>query len=39
MREQLLAPYRGGQLTVQQELSNYRMSSVRECVEWQFGKI
>ena len=39
MRNQLIAPYKGAILTDQQKEFNRRMSAVRECVEWQFGKI
>ena len=39
IREQLIPPYRGANLTAAQEAFNRGMSSVRECVEWQFGKI
>lgn len=35
----LLSPFRGANLTPEQRLFNKDMSSVRECVEWQFGKI
>ena len=35
----ILAPYRGSQLTPQQEDFNRAMSSVRVSVEWTFGKV
>lgn len=35
----ILAPYRGAQLTQQQKDFNKSMSQVRICVEWVFGKI
>ena len=35
----ILAPYRGTQLTAQQQLFNKSMSAVRVSVEWTFGKI
>ena len=35
----ILAPYRGSQLTPQQEAFNRAMSRVRVSVEWTFGKI
>ncbi len=38
-RAQLLCPFRGARLTDEQKEFNRRMSSVRECVEWGFGKI
>ncbi|XP_067025122.1 uncharacterized protein [Acropora muricata] len=34
-----LGPYRGAQLTPDQQLFNERMSKVRESVEWSFGKV
>lgn len=39
MRLQLFCPFGGAYLTQQQQLFNKRMSSVRESVEWGFGKI
>jgi hypothetical protein len=39
LSEHLLWPYRGARLTKVQEDFNKEMSSVRECVEWIFGKI
>lgn len=39
LRNYLLCPYRGANLTEQQMLFNQSMSSVRECVEWEFGKL
>lgn len=35
----LLSPFRGAHLTPEQEVFNKKMSAVRVCVEWQFGKI
>ena len=35
----ILAPFRGAQLTSQQQQFNKSMSQVRICVEWTFGKI
>ena len=35
----IIAPFRGAHLTDEQEEFNARMSNVRECVEWGFGKI
>jgi nuclease HARBI1 len=34
----LISPFRG-HLTPEQQLFNKQMSAVRECVEWQFGKL
>ena len=39
LRSQLLCPFRGAVLTAEQEQFNKSMSSVRESVEWVFGKI
>ena len=39
IRDQLVPPYRGANITPLQQLFNSRMSSVRECVEWEFGHI
>lgn len=39
VRDYLLAPYRGNNLTPPQQEFNRRMSAVREAVEWQFGKL
>ncbi|XP_064631647.1 uncharacterized protein LOC135489941 [Lineus longissimus] len=39
IRDQLLAPFRGAVVTDEQRAFNKSMSAVRECVEWQFGKI
>ncbi|XP_064653070.1 uncharacterized protein LOC135503424 [Lineus longissimus] len=39
LRDQLIGPFRGAVLTDDQKRFNKRMSSVRESVEWQFGKI
>ena len=35
----ILAPFRGVQLTNDEQLFNTQMSKVRTCVEWGFGKI
>lgn len=35
----LIAPFRERSLTEEQNLFNQRMSNVRECVEWTFGKV
>ena len=37
--QHILGPYRGAQLTPDQQLFNERMSKVRESVEWSFGKV
>ena len=37
--QNILAPFRGSQLTLQQREFNKSMSQVRICVEWTFGKI
>ena len=37
--QNILSPFRGAQLTTQQELFNKSMSQVRVSVEWTFGKI
>ncbi|XP_023227133.1 protein ALP1-like isoform X2 [Centruroides sculpturatus] len=39
LRQHLITPFRGASLTPEQQEFNSRMSSVRECVEWVFGKI
>ena len=39
LRPYLQCLFRGANLTVEEQLFNSRMSSVRECVEWEFGKI
>lgn len=39
MSRTILAPYRGSQLTQQQQAFNSAMSRVRVSVEWTFGKI
>lgn len=39
VHQYLLSPFRGAQLTQEQNLFNKKMSAVRECVEWGFGKI
>jgi len=39
LRPQLLCPFRGAVLTTEQQQFNKSMSSVRESVEWVFGKI
>ncbi len=39
LHNHLLSPFKGGQLSEQQESFNKNMSSMRECVEWEFGKI
>ncbi|XP_067676193.1 uncharacterized protein [Haliotis asinina] len=35
----IIAPYRGGVMTANQALFNKKMSAVRICVEWTFGKL
>jgi len=35
----MIAPYRSDRLTPEQQRFNFQMSSVRESVEWGFGKI
>jgi len=35
----ILSPYKGANITEEQHEFNKRMSSVRECVEWGFGKV
>lgn len=35
----LFRPYSSGALTAQQQMFNKNMSSVRQCVEWGFGKV
>ena len=39
LRPQLLCPFRGARITEVQQDFNTVMSSVRQCVEWGFGKI
>lgn len=39
LRPHLMRPYRGGHLTPQQQVFNTDMASVRQAVEWGFGKI
>ena len=39
LTQNILAPFRGAHLTVQQMQFNKRMSKVRISVEWGFGKI
>ncbi|XP_038069926.1 uncharacterized protein LOC119739165 isoform X2 [Patiria miniata] len=39
LRLQLQGPFKGANLTEDQRLFNKKMSSVRECVEWAFGKV
>ena len=39
LRPYLLCPFRGANISAQEQQFNSRMSSVRECVEWEFGKI
>ena len=39
LRPYLLCPFRGANITPQEQQFNAKMSSVRECVEWEFGKI
>lgn len=39
IRTHILAPFRGAQLTNDQQQFNTRMSKVRSSVEWGFGKI
>jgi hypothetical protein len=38
LRAHLLAPFRTGVLTEEEKLFNKKMSAVRVCVEWGFGK-
>ncbi|KAK6180681.1 hypothetical protein SNE40_008686 [Patella caerulea] len=39
VRDNLLCPFKGANLTAAENNFNSQMSSVRECVEWEFGKI
>ena len=39
VRGHLLAPFRGANITAQQQAFNKDMSGVRVCVEWGYGKI
>ncbi len=39
IQNHLIGPFKGSSLTEQQQTFNKRMSKVRECVEWEFGKI
>lgn len=39
MRNSLIVPFKGAQLTPEEELFNAKMSAVRESVEWGFSKI
>ncbi|XP_063912768.1 uncharacterized protein LOC135129532 [Zophobas morio] len=39
LKSQLIRPYSNTRLTEQQQLFNKKMSRVRQCVEWSFGKI
>jgi hypothetical protein len=39
IRQRLLSPYKGNNLTVAQAAFNRNMSSCRQCVEWGFGDI
>ena len=39
IRDYLLSPFKGAHLTDEESAFNQAMSSVRECVEWEFGKI
>ena len=39
MRNFLLCPFKGANITEEQQNFNRSMSSVREAVEWEFGKI
>ena len=39
VRPSLLGPFKGHNLSPEEKVFNKRMSSVRECVEWGFGKI
>lgn len=39
IRAHLLRPFRGANLTEQQQAFNTQMSAVRVCVEWEFGKM
>ena len=38
-RDYLLSPFKGAHLTEEESAFNQAMSSVRECLEWEFGKI
>ena len=37
--QNIMGPFRGANLTVEERCFNTRMSKVRICVEWGFGKI
>ena len=39
LKEYILCPFKGANLTPEEGQFNSQMSSVRECVEWGFGKI
>lgn len=39
LHNHLIVPYKSSSLTEAQEEFNKRMSKVRECVEWEFGKV
>ncbi|XP_033632035.1 uncharacterized protein LOC117293721 [Asterias rubens] len=39
IRRYLIGPFKGADLTHEEQEFNSRMSSVRECVEWEFGKM
>jgi hypothetical protein len=39
VRRYLLSPFNGGNITAEEQEFNSNMSSVRECVEWEFGKM
>ena len=39
IRDYPLSPFKGAHLTEEESAFNQAMSSVRECVEWEFGKI
>jgi len=39
LNKHIMVPFKGHELTAARGVCNTRMSKVRECVEWQFGKI
>lgn len=39
IQQYIIPPYRGAAITPLQAQFNSRMSTVRECVEWSFGKV
>ncbi|DBA01403.1 TPA: hypothetical protein N0F65_007300 [Lagenidium giganteum] len=38
-QDHILCPFKGASLSTEQELFNAQMSSVRVCVEWEFGRL